>query len=191
MVTDNNPKSPHFGRTYVAWDQVRCADPQCNAITQQPVDVTHSDDGGRTWSKAKDAVNIRPGLAHQEVGVQPVVLPNGHVVIVYADALPGAYTFAGQYKAIRSTDGGRTWSKPKLITNAEPFAEENNHLRAPNIPSAAVTGGGKIWVAYQDQRFGSGRNDIVMQHSSDEGKTWSTPINATTNEMGIDHFSPA
>jgi photosystem II stability/assembly factor-like uncharacterized protein len=192
IAVDNHPKSPHYGRAYAAWDQVRCSDPQCDtAPTDQPVLVSHSDNGGRTWSRPVEAADLQPGSAHQSVGALPLVLPNGHVVIVYADATGGVYTFAGRYAAMVSTDGGRKWSAPAEVAKAQPYAEEGNRLRAPNIPAAAVSGNGTIWVAFQDQRFGSGRNDIVLTHSADEGKTWSDPINATPNETDLDHFTPA
>src|SRR5437764_309130 len=42
IVSDNNPGSPHYGRTYIAWDQVRCAEPSCTVL-EQPVMVAHSD----------------------------------------------------------------------------------------------------------------------------------------------------
>jgi hypothetical protein len=190
IVTDNNPTSPFYGRTYAAWDQVRCPDNGCNAApTEQPVLVSTSEDGGAHWTPAKEAVNEHPGATHQAVGAVPVVLPNGHVVIVYADANPGAYTFTGTYKAIRSTDGGATWSAPSVIATADPFAEEGNGLRAPNIPSPAVSGN-TIWVAFQDQSFAAGRNDIVLTSSTNEGSTWSALLNATPAEPELDHFSP-
>jgi hypothetical protein len=190
IASDNNPTSPFYGRTYAVWDQVRCPDNGCNAApTEQPVMVSTSDDGGATWTPAREAVNEHPGAVHQAVGAVPVVMPNGHVVIVYADANPGAYTFTGQYKAIRSTDGGATWSAPSVIATADPYAEEGNSLRAPNIPSPAVSGN-TVWVAFQDQRFAPGRNDILLTSSTDEGTTWSAPLNATPGEVGLDHFSP-
>jgi hypothetical protein len=189
IVADNNPSSPFYGRTYAAWDQVRCADNGCNVITAQPVVLSYSDDGGKTWSPLIQATHEPDAPAHQDVGVQPVVLPNGDVVIVYVDAQAGAYTFAGSYKAIRSNDGGKTWSDPMLITAANPFAEEGNSLRAPNVPSAAVAGS-TIYVAFQDQGIGLGKNDILLTSSANEGQTWTTPVDVTPGEL-VDHFTPA
>jgi BNR repeat-like domain len=188
IVTDNTRTSPHYGRTYAVWDQVRCAEPSCTAI-EQPVMLRYSDNGGKTWSNVIQVTHEQPAQSHQEVGVQPVVLPNGHVVIVYVDATAGAYTFVGSYTAVRSTDGGRTWSSPHLIDHADPYAEEGGSLRAPNVPSATVDGN-KIYVAFQDERFTSGRNDILLTSSSDEGRTWSPAVNATPGEANLDHFTP-
>ena len=189
IVTDNTPTSPHYGRTYAAWDQVRCVDEGCNVFSSQPVLVSYSDDGGKTWQGPVQATDEQPGSAHGEVGVQPVVLPNGDVVIVYADAQAGAFTFFGSYKAIRSTDGGKTWSSPRTIDATDPFLEESASLRAPNVPSATADGS-TIFVAFADQRFGPGRNDILLTSSTDEGQTWSPSLNATPAEIGLDHFNP-
>lgn len=190
IATDNNPASPHYGRTYASWDQVRCQDPSCTTI-DQPVVLTYSDNGGKSWSPMIQATNDQPAQLHGETGSQPVIEPNGDVVITYADVAAGAFTFEGTYKAIRSTDGGKTWSAPQMIDGADPASEELNGLRAPNLPSAATDAKGKIYFAFQDQRFGPGRNDILLTSSPDEGKTWASSANATPSESSLDHFTPA
>ena len=189
LVVDNYPASPHYGRAYASWDQVRCVDEGCNVFSSQPVLVSYSDDGGKTWHGPIQATDEQPGSAHGEVGVQPLVLPNGDVVIVYADAQAGAFTFFGSYKAARSTDGGRTWSSPVTVDVTDPFTEESASLRAPNVPSATVDGS-TIYVAFADQRFGLGRNDVLMTKSTDEGRTWSPSVNTTPGEVDLDHFNP-
>jgi hypothetical protein len=161
-------------------------------VVTQPVLLRYSDDGGKSWSPLIQATaDEQPGSVHQRVGVQPVVEPNGHVVISYADALPSAFTFEGTYRAIRSTDGGDTWSSPRLIDEADPAPEEANGLRAPNIQAMVGDASGKLYLVVQDQRFGPGRNDIVLETSTDEGQTWSSATNATPGEFGLDHFTPA
>ena len=191
ITTDNFPSSPYYGRSYAVWDQVQCKDPSCTGEAQ-PVMLKYSDDGGKSWSSLIQATNQQPFQSHLEIGVQPVVLPNGDVVIVFADAAAGVFTFFGQFQAIRSTNGGRTWSLPVTIAPANPFAEEANGLRAPNVPMAAVDTSGTLYVAFQDQGpTATGRNDIWLTSSSDEGQHWSPPVNATLDEIGLDHFSPA
>jgi Neuraminidase (sialidase) len=170
---------------------VRCLDNGCNVTTAQPVVLVTSDDGGKTWGPLIEATHEQPAPAHAEVGVQPVVLPNGHVVIVYADVQAGAFTFEGSYKAIRSTDGGKTWSDPVVISPANPFLEEGSGLRAPNVPAAAVDVDGTISVAFQDQRLSPGKNDILLTTSTDEGQHWSPPVDATPLEPTLDHFTAA
>jgi BNR repeat protein len=191
IAVDNHPSSPHYGRAYSAWDQPTCEETTCSA-TFQPVMVSYSDDGGASWSPMIQATHQQPAESHAEVGVQPLVLANGDVVIVFADVQAGVYTYYGQIEAIRSTDGGQTWSDPVVIDATDPAPEESNALRAPNVPSAAVDrSDGRIYVAWQDQRFGSGRNDIVLSSSPDGGQTWTPVVNATPGELDLDHFTPA
>jgi hypothetical protein len=197
IVTDNYPKSPHYGRTYVVWDQVHCSDNvNCTAPLFQPAVLKYSDDGGRHWSKLIEATASQSGPQFQEVGVQPVVLPNGHVVVVYADVQAGVYTFTGSFKAIRSTDGGNTWSSPTTVASALAYAEESFGLRAPNVPSAFVRGK-TIYVAFHHVPPGTSTtpvpnptpNDIFLTKSTDEGLTWTTPVDVTL-DPGVDHFTP-
>jgi BNR repeat protein len=190
IATDNNPGSPFYGRTYVVWDQVRCGEPTCSQAVSQPVVLRYSDDGGLTWSPLIQATAEQPSPVHSEIGVQPVPLPNGHLVILYGDVQAGAFTFLGSYKSVRSTNGGQSWSSPVLVDNAAPFVEETANLRAPNLPLVA-SDHGTIYVVYQDARFGAGRNDILLKKSTNEGQSWSPAVNVTPGELALDHFTPA
>jgi hypothetical protein len=191
ITVDNNPASRHFGRTYSVWDQIFCSDPSCVNETQDVV-LRHSDDGGKTWSARITAEAEAPNNAnvHAAIGVQPMVLSNGDVVVVYDDVQAGLFSFAGTMKAITSTDGGNTWSAPVIVTPLAPFFEESAGLRAPNLPSA-TTDGKNIWVAYQDSSLSGGTsNDILITSSSNAGASWSLPFNATPGEATLDHFTP-
>jgi len=55
---------------------------------------------------------------------------------------------------------------------------------------AAVAGDGTVYVAFQDQTFSPGKNDILLTHSSDGGNSWSPPVDATPDPL-LDHFTPA
>jgi hypothetical protein len=191
IAVDNNQSSRYYGRAYATWTRYKCADPTCagGAPSTQLVEISVSDDGGATWSSPIQAVKPRPGSTHVEVGAQPVVLSNGHLVVVYVDI--GHASTGGELEAIRSTTGGVGWSSPVSVLRLDPYPEEKNGLRAPPIPSIAVDSRKVIWVAVQDQRFKRGRNDIVLVKSLDEGETWAPPTSATPRENDLDHFSPA
>jgi hypothetical protein len=190
IAVDNNPTSPHYGRAYLTWDQVRCTEPNCVQAVAQPVLLSYSDDGGFTWSPVIQVAQGQPSAVHSEIGDEAIPLPNGHVVVVYGDVQAGVFTFLGSYEAVRSTDGGQTWSNPTLVTPANPFLEETANLRAPNLTQTA-TEHGKIYVVFQDQRFGPGRNDVALTTSSDEGQTWTPVLNVTPGEVALDHFTPS
>jgi hypothetical protein len=170
IVCDNGTASRFHGNCYVEFDDNSQGD---------VVYMTTSHDGGKTWSKPFNPPNAG-GL-----GGQPVVQPNGTVVVPY---LPGG----GAILAFRSTDGGTSWSQSVTA------APENDHLvagdlRTSPLPSARVDDGGTVYVVWQDCSFRSGcrTNDIVMTTSSD-GVHWSRvariPIDAVSSP--VDHFIP-
>ena len=174
IVCDTWSNSPHFGSCYVQWDEP-------GNLGQ--IEMSTSSDGGLTWSSPIATAGMALGI-----GGQPVVQPNGTVVVpVWSLAGQG-----NQMGAFTSSDGGSSWG---ALAN---FATIQTHLDAGGIrsgplPSAAVDGAGNIWVVWEDCRFRSGctTNDLVYVTSS-EGVTWSAvtriPIDDVTST--VDHFIP-
>jgi hypothetical protein len=166
IVCDTWASSPHYGNCYTEWDDSRMS-------------MTTSTDGGLNWGPVRMPAGTPGG-----VGGQPVVQPNGNVVVPYEGG-------AG-IRSFRSTDGGATWQASVAVASV---SEHNvaGGLRTSPLPSAEVDGDGRVYVAWQDCRFRSGctANDIVYSTSLD-GVTWSAatrvPIDPTTS--GVDHFIP-
>jgi len=168
IACDNTPTSAYYGHCYVEFD---------DAYNGDQVRMSVSSDGGQTWSNAAN-VNNAFGL-----GGQPVVQPNGTVVVPFEGSGIEAFT---------STNGGRTWGSPVTVGNISDHGV-NGGLRTSPLPSAEVDSAGTVYVVWQDCRFRSGcsANDIVMSTSAD-GRNWTAvsriPIDATNS--GIDHFIP-
>jgi hypothetical protein len=171
-VCDNNAGSPYRGHCYTEFDDNADGDRE---------KMSTSTDGGLTWGAAKNTANGATGL-----GGQPVVQPNGTVIVPSANASTSAII------AWRSTDGGATWSSTVTVATVTDHASAGS-LRSEPLPSAEIDASGKVYVAWQDCRFRSGckSNDIVYSTSTN-GTTWSAvtrvPIDATTS--GVDHFIP-
>jgi hypothetical protein len=168
-VCDNTPSSPFYGNCYTEWDQ---------AFGNGEVLMSVSSDGGLTWGRGKASSDGAVGL-----GGEPVVQPNGTVIVPFE---------GGGIDVFSSTDGGNTWGKSQAIASITSHFVAGG-IRNPNLPSAGIDGGGKVYVVWSDCRFRSGckSNDIVMSTSTD-GKAWSAvkriPIDATTST--VDHFIP-
>jgi hypothetical protein len=155
FACDNNPASPYHGRCYAEY-----TDDDKNMTVSQS-----SDDGGLTWSAPVRAGGLL-------VGTQPVVQPNGTLVVVAGD-YRGDNALTGSIVALRSTDGGATFQR---FTVSDLQSNADDPMRAISLPSATVDASGTIDAAWHDCRFRAGctRNDIVVSSSAD-GATWSAP----------------
>jgi hypothetical protein len=172
IVCDNTPTSPFYGNCYTEWDD--------NGAGNR-MEMSTSTDGGATWSVA--ATNSA-GI----IGGQPVVRPDGTVIVPTANANETAIG------AFNSTNGGASWSAVTTIATIKHHTVAGS-LREGPLPSAEIDGAGTVYVAWTDCRFRTGCkvNDIVYSKSlNSTGTSWSAvtrvPIDAT--ESGIDHFIP-
>jgi len=171
IVCDNTSSSPFFGNCYTEYDVTSAG----NAIRMQT-----SSDGGKTWGPARATGDSASGL-----GGQPVVRPNGTVLVPYLSS-------SGQVRSFRSINGGASWRSTVLVSAVQDHAIAGG-LRADSLPSAEIDAAGTAYVAWGDCRFRSGcpSNDIVISKSTSE-TTWAAPvrvpIDATTST--VDHFVP-
>ena len=120
------------------------------------------------------------------LGGQPVVQPDGDVIV------PAANAFETAIIAFRSTDGGLSWSNAITVTPTPTHTVAGN-LRSGPLPSAEIDSAGRVYVVWQDCRFRKGckTNDLVMTTSTD-GVAWTPvariPIDSANST--VDHFIP-
>ena len=174
IVCDNTPTSPFYGSCYTQFDDFGHG----NALK-----MYYSRDGGLTWTAGRVP---RASI----IGGQPVVLPNGNVVVPLDN---GSETALGY---TISTNGGVKFGQAFVITSIA-AAEDPGNIRSGPLPSAEVSGDGKIYVLWEDCRFRAGcpatgtPNDLVYVTSTN-GSTWSAvqriPIDPVTST--VDHFIP-
>src|SRR3954468_14877245 len=170
-VCDNTPSSPFYGHCYTELDNFGQGDLEY---------MSTSTDGGVSWSVPISTAGNDKGL-----GGQPLVQPNGTVVVPY-EALNG------KIAAFRSTDGGASWTRSANVSGVR-FHGVAGNLRTSPLPTAEIDRAGNVYVAWEDCRFRQkcASNDIVFSTSSD-GVNWSdtarVPIDPVTS--ADDHFIP-
>ncbi|MGR6920522.1 sialidase family protein [[Actinomadura] parvosata] len=163
-VCDNGADSAFRGTCYAVFDDHAAG----NAIK-----VARSSDGGQTWAVT--------GTSATGLGAQPVVRPNGAVVVPYLGE-------AGEIRSFRSPDGGASWEDSVLVSAVQRHTVAGG-LRAAPLPSAEVDAAGTVYVVWQDCRFQveCAGNDIVLSRSAN-GTAWSDALRVTRGDG--DHFIP-
>ncbi|MGA7217722.1 MAG: sialidase family protein [Candidatus Sulfotelmatobacter sp.] len=169
IACDSGAASPYYGNCYVEWD---------NPDSGDQILMSTSSDGGLTWGAATALANRATGI-----GGQPLVQPNGTVVVPIETFGISAYT---------STNGGASWSAPVTVSNIQVHTDAGG-IRSGPLPTAAVDGAGTVYIVWEDCRFRTNctTNDLVFSTSTN-GTTWSkvarVPIDPTTST--VDHFIP-
>jgi lipid-binding SYLF domain-containing protein len=155
LACDNGRASPFFGRCYLVYTDFR----------RNGLGFQSSGDGGVTWT-APITIRVRGEVP----GPQLAVRPSGEVVLVMLGA--------ERVEAIRSTDGGATFSAPQTISTLRvrdhPFVR--SHLRVFPLPSADADAAGTVYAVWFDCRFRPGcrADDAVLARST--GGSWTKPV---------------
>ena len=162
-VCDNTTTSPFYGSCYTTWDDFGHG----NLLK-----IAYSRDGGVTWTLSRT-----PNVG--VIGAQPLTLPNGNVVVPLDNASETAigYTI--------STNGGVKFGQAFTISSITAAADPGN-IRSGPLPSAEISGDGKIFLTWEDCRFRTNcaRNDLVYTTSTN-GSTWSTIQRIPTDPAGV------
>lgn len=171
LVCDNTATSPFYGNCYTQYD----------IVSGNQIRMRRSTDGGLTWGPA-----LAPSGGATGLGGQPVVRPNGTVLVPYRS------TSSSQIRSFRSIDGGASWRATVLVSSISHHTVAGG-LRESPLPSVEIDAAGTAYVVWADCRFRSGcaSNDIVLSKSTSE-TTWGAltrvPIDPTSST--VDHFVP-
>ena len=168
FACDNWMSSPFRGNCYLAYTDFRF----------DRISVQVSRDGGQTWSAPIGAPDNagRASMRAGAPGVQPVVRPNGDVLVLYWDV--------SQMSSIRSTNGGLSFSSTQRVAPASATMPANLNFRAFGLPVAEVDAAGTVYLAWSDclLRTGCNGTDLLLTRSAD-GLVWSSATRIPTGAV--------
>jgi hypothetical protein len=178
ITCDNGAASPFRGSCYISYFHVGSGE----------IRTTTTTDGGLTWSQPVASSPVPP-QGFNFNGAQPLVLPNGTLVVVYTAFADPRFGGRSELQATRSSDGGASFSSPERVA----FLSTANipAMRTFALASAEVDAAGRMYVAWEGCP-GAGpctASRIVMTTSVD-GVSWTPAQSVTAAGSGVDHFLP-
>jgi hypothetical protein len=188
---DNASSSPFFGNVYVCYASF-------TGNGAAPMRVARSSNGGTTWStkQVSPAHNVAPSHFGQS-GCTIRTDSNGAVYVFWEEFTSGSLPTIGTHFMVKSTDGGRSWTRPQAIRRVtdpcfvvdpvigrcveDGVAGARNDLAAApsvDIANGAPTGADAtnfMLTAWADGRDGLNNEHVMVSWSSNGGDSWSPP----------------
>jgi hypothetical protein len=146
-----------------------------------PIIIGKTADRGATW-EFNDVSPPSPYTEHVNIlKWSPAGGPQGSLHVIYEDKPD--QTPRGADRDIyyqRSTDDGKTWTKPKLLNDDDPKL-----LAVQITPNIDVTPEGRVDAVWWDFRDDTGQiaTDVYYAYSTDNGDTWSKNIRLTDRSV--------
>jgi predicted neuraminidase len=138
------------GAPLLSSDEDRLLLPAYHELAAKFGELLHVGENGQVLDKRR--------LSWGDVSLQPVIVPRN------AREAVGFMRYSGpppaRVLAVRSTDGGRSWSAPEKTALPNP----NSGVDALRLLD------GSLLLAFNDSE--DGRNDLSLAHSRDDGRTW-------------------
>jgi len=177
MAITADPAQP--GHAWIVWTKGR----QGPDYVAGDVRITETRDGGRTWSPGRVIVETNPDPQRYPWGATLRVLPGGELLVATMVWQPAGISELplperGNFNAVavRSTDGGATWSVPVNIADVPAATvtdpEDGKKVRANQGVSLEVAPDGTAYTAWWE-KAPDGPARVMLARSDDGGATWS------------------
>ena len=180
IMSDGNPSSSYYGRTYVTW--VRFSSPF-------PAFFSYTDNIAGSWSSPAQ-INNPPQRCQ---GAEIAMAPNGVVNVCWAQVTNTSPFTEDRVGFASSSNGGANWT---VLENAfdmngiQGILPEKGNIRVNGLPRIDVdkTGGtrnGWIYIVTTQKNLAPAGTDpdIIMNRSTDEGQTWSSGIRVNQDPL--------
>ncbi len=187
-ITRNNPGTPFdygaAGDPSVFWADNGIVYFACLAFdrsfARSAIVVAKSKDGGITWSKpvavahseTGDLVNDKEMITVDNASGSPF---HGRIYVAWTEFAGDPDGSPSQEVISHSSDRGKTWSKPVVLSGAPSGVEGSHPVVGPDgTVYVSWCSGAEICVN------GSAPSQIMVTKSTDGGKTWTEPVAAAS-----------
>jgi len=180
IMSDGNPSSSYYGRTYVTW--VRFSPPF-------PAYFSYTDNIAGSWSSPAQ-INNPPQRCQ---GAEVAMAPNGVVNVCWAQVTSTSPFTEDRVGFASSSNGGSSWT---VLENAfdmngiQGILPSKGNIRVNGLPRLDVdkTGGphnGWIYIVTTQKNLAPAGSDpdIIMNRSTDGGQTWSSGIRVNQDPL--------
>jgi hypothetical protein len=187
MWADNEPSSGTYGRMYISFNDFN---------NGGALDVVYSDDG-KTWTGPVVVSNTGTFMRDVQITGSPrgSTITKGDNATVFLAGMDegGGGNATRQNYMFNSTNGGKTWNTVTVGKRFNPpgdsacpgnsyFWQVNPIIRHMGWGQPAVGPNGVVHYDYAGAGTGQDHGDIFYTQSTDNGKTWSTPIKLNTDK---------
>lgn len=164
------------GNVYVSWSIIQGQEP---TITTK-VYLARSTNGGTTWGnpvKLSESVAVSQGTS---IAIDPTT---GAVYVTWrrikkVDAVTGAIVQTDALMTVKSTDSGKTFTAPSVISEINPFDQGTSgaSMRTTAYPTIAADSTGRVYVAWSQRGVYEGVDARIVMSTSTNGTSWTTPF---------------
>ena len=198
LQVDNNASSPRVNTLYVSVTQ-------SDASRNSEISVSHSTNGGKTWSTVGvDTKQLYPAV-DQFSDVTTDKAGNVYITWMRCTASGSAGDCGdttASFMMSKSSDGGNTWSTPVTINTATLTPDTcgsfygcvpNTNEPLSNIPAIGIdnsTGKHAGYLYVVNYNYTGTYTSVQVTVSTNGGTTWSTPVAVAPTSDNHDQFFP-